>query len=139
MSNFSEDTSSTEVDGGFGHIQRLLQVMKQEWSALAEAISGLGETLSAGKEVSGGAQMVREMQAFDSLKQRAHAQARLLDRICHELAARDGPALSSLETLIEEVPFLEMRRRLFEALKGRHSVSHPEPAHGDEEAVHWFG
>jgi hypothetical protein len=114
----------------------LFDVMTQEWFDLAQAIAALGAKLSAEAAANGSAQLMGDMQAFDLLSQRAHAQFYLLERIGQELGA-DGSSGATQEALIEAVPFLEMRRRLLGALRG-YSQSRPDDPAGGEDTVCWF-
>ena len=143
MSSSSEAAHTTENRGLLPSehqwIVRLLRAMKMEWANLAGSIAELGATLSQNTLSNEAGHLVREMQAFDALSQRAFAQFRVLDRICQELGASGVETTLDIEGLVGELPFLDMRRWYLAALKGEEPAPPQSEEPPDEkEPVLWF-
>jgi hypothetical protein len=143
MSNCSNSTERIEVDGSpLGNnerIVRLLRAMSLEWADLSGRIAELGATLSAQAAREGALHLVQDMQAFDALSQRAFSQFRLLERISHELGGYKADNASSIEELIEQLPFLDLKHWFLQALKGEDPVREkPETLDEESQSVLWL-
>lgn len=143
MSNCSESVEAADGDEGPGAgrawLLRLMHAMVREWSDLAGEITKLGASLSMCAIASENMQLVREMQAFDVLSQRAVSQFRLLDAICRELGTGETGGEPAFEYLIQQVPVMDLRNSLLAAMRGDEAGGQPEEAPPDDsQSIVWF-
>jgi hypothetical protein len=118
---------------------RLVGAVASELSGFAAAIAVLGDSLAATAAARGTIDAVREMQAFDSLAQRARAYASVLHQIAQDPSRSEEEKRYELELLIGTLPFADVRCRFLDALEG---TSRPDVVadHGGDAASHvqWF-
>jgi len=107
-----------------------LSIISKELSLVVHEITALGEQLSAAVNLDPGLGEVPALQAFDVLAQKASALAALLAGL-----ERRGPA--SLDELIAQIPFYDIRERLLR-LAGRQSHQEAGPAGQSDEDMEWF-
>jgi hypothetical protein len=110
--------------------------MAEELSALAQDVARLGEALSTEAVAQGATRMVRDLQKFDPIGQKAAAQAYLMQQVALQLRTHKLDADKSLETIIGDMPFFEVRQRLCAALLG-HEAQTVQPPDSDD-VVDWF-
>jgi hypothetical protein len=114
----------------------LLTVLSGELDTLAREISRIGGILSEEALRVKNPSMIREIQAFDVIAQRAVSHAALLRQVVGELSAPAHGAGSGLKEIIDAIPFHEVRRRLIAALEGECTEgSGAEEGRGH---VHWL-
>lgn len=125
MSNSSDKSqiAGPAIPQWLGVISRELRLMVQE-------ITALGEQLSAAVNLDPGLGDVPALQSFDLLAQKASALAALLAGL-----ERSGPA--SLNELIAQVPFYEIRERLFH-VAGRPNHEASCVAGRSDDDTEWF-
>ncbi|MBU6442680.1 MAG: hypothetical protein KGI68_12195 [Alphaproteobacteria bacterium] len=139
MSNSFEALGAGDIRPGAEHapLIRLLLAMAGEWAAIAGDISTLGAHVARAAADRHNPVSIRDLQSFDTIGQRAHAQAELLTKLACKIAADPALAPAHLPELLAHIPFEEVRANLKAACHGA-SPDQQEPSLPADDAVDWF-
>lgn len=126
------DILSSDVPGT--PLIRLLQAMAGEWARIAEDLNRLGATISPRAMEGSDLASAVELQAFDTVQQRAQGQANLLARLARKIADDHIFDRKRLNELLEDIPFHSVRAGLEAAYDG----DAPADAGETSDEVDWF-
>jgi len=139
MSSCSErrNAGAAQIEAERAPLIRLLMAMAEEWAAIADEVGTLGSHVARATVEQRGAVVIHDLQAFDTIGQRAHGQAKLLTKLARKIAGDPAFDPSHLPELLAHIPFENVRANLKAACHGTVPVlrAPPEPA---EDAVDWF-
>ncbi len=126
MSSFFDDPR----DMGRFSLADLLDAVAAEWRAIGHDVANLGALVSGVTVVSDA--QIGQFQAFDSLSQSAHAQAKVIAAAAD--FCREGPlATAQIMTAVDRVPLPAMRHRLRLAALG-----HTGPMPDEDDDIVWL-
>src|SRR5689334_3513946 len=74
-------TTMTDASSSSDPMVRLLEAMAREWPSFVEGLARLGDAISDRAAQGGNAKHMRDLQAFDTLGQLAHAHGALLAHV----------------------------------------------------------
>lgn len=123
-----------------GLLLSLLRAVADELYALVCEMERVGDSLSS-CEISHDASSSRrigDLQTFDLLAQSARALARLIREIERNLGRPEGNAEKSIVLMIEDVPFHEVRQRLYSAFAGRQKKGDVDLSWDEGGDLDWF-
>lgn len=127
-----EDAVGVAANGE--NISRLLAAIADELAHTAGQVVKLGETLSDDMMKSDQSRESYDLQDFDAISQAVQAQARLLKRLAETGAATSRARMT---TLIDDIPFSNVRQRLYAVANGNSPAAPPADEKSDSE-VSWF-
>ena len=138
MSNCSDGLGvAGQGDPGRTPLTRLLLAMADEWTAIADAVGTLGGHVAEAAAGQGLVAPIRDLQAFDTIGQRAHGQAKLLTKLARMINADPNFDPSHLPDLLAHIPFEHVRASLKAACHGT-GLTLQTPAEPAEGVVDWF-
>lgn len=114
----------------------LLRSISEELHLIACEVVELGEVLSGEHSAAESDMRMRKLQSFDLIGQHVIAQARLLRGLERRLSQDQSGDHDGLDSLIEAVPFHQVRQRLFAAFGGRDTAAAPPAGNSDD--TDWF-
>lgn len=102
-------------------LHALLRAVADELYALVCEMERVGDSLSSYEtsQDSLSSRRIGDLQTFDLLAQSARALSRLIREIERNLGNPDDAAEKAILLMIEDVPFHEVRQRLYSAFAGR--------------------
>ena len=139
MSSCSErrNAGAVQIETERAPLIRLLMAMAEEWAAIADEMGTLGSHVARAAAEQRGAALIRDLQAFDTIGQRAHGQAKLLTKLARKIASDPAFDPSHLPELLAHIPFENVRASLKAACHGI-APAPCEPPKSAEDAVDWF-
>jgi hypothetical protein len=133
-----DNPSETPLEKEHAALLGLLDSVADELYALVCEIVRLGESLSSDELEGDKGVRIRDLQTFDLLAQSALAQARLLKGIERGLAERGESVSKNITLMIEDVPFHNIRQRLYSAYTGNTKPEATDEVWDESGDLDWF-
>lgn len=136
-------SSSFDVNGDTGIVVpdtpliRLLQAIAREWTMIAEDLNGLGAIISSRAMTDVALASAVELQAFDTIQQRAEGQASLLTKLALKIADDHAFDRRRLNDLLADIPFHSVRNNLARAFDDRPKAL-PEEERDQDDDIDWL-